>query len=648
MDNLTARKRRTCDIVMKGGITSGVVYPKAIARLATRFTFKNIGGTSAGAIAAAAAAAAEYRRVQTDSDAGFKQIESLGCELASTSPGSAHTMLFSLFAPNSTTKRPFEVLTSVLSSKSSSAKIFFPLFKTVRLYFLAAILGFVPGFVLALISVYSSASPGLKFIWTSIGFLTAILGAILASILCLVYGFVTALPVNNYGLCNGMSDPGPQKQAGNEPLTLWLSGYLNRVANITGDKPLTFGDLWNPRANSNSSENREINLEMMTANLTHGRPYRLPFRYDDDLKENHLFYFRKDEFDLLFPESVVNWMMNNPRSIQPGSDPDGTRKLEREKRAANGYFPLPNPAEFPVVVATRMSLSFPVLLSAIPLHSIDRSREPENQKLERGWFTDGGACSNFPLHFFDSPLPRRPTFSIDLTSKPTGTPIENLRPEMDEQNTFDLFDRWNRFDLNVPPDETKEPSEKGNLGKLIGFAGTLISTMQNWNDATQSRLPGFRDRVVRIPLTPELGGLNLNMPPKSVAFLGDQGLQSADMLIERFDVPAVEEIMTWENHRWIRVRTMFAAFEKTIAETLTACDHPENDDLDYGTWLQQLSSDETGNYRDLSYEPTKAQIDAAVKTIAMMREVSETWRVAGTAAKGSPRPRASMRPRAQV
>ena len=73
---------------------------------------------------------------------------------------------------------------------------------------------------------------------------------------------------------------------------------------------------------------------------------------------------------------------------------------------------------------TRMSLSFPVLLSAIPLHSIDRSREPENQKLERGWFTDGGACSNFPLHFFDSPLPRRPTFSIDLTSKPTGTPIE--------------------------------------------------------------------------------------------------------------------------------------------------------------------------------------------------------------------------------
>ena len=41
-----------CDLVMKGGITSGVVYPKAIDELAHEYMFKNIGGTSAGAIAA--------------------------------------------------------------------------------------------------------------------------------------------------------------------------------------------------------------------------------------------------------------------------------------------------------------------------------------------------------------------------------------------------------------------------------------------------------------------------------------------------------------------------------------------------------------------------------------------------------------------
>ena len=41
-----SRLRRTCDIVMKGGITSGVVYPQAITTLAERYDFKNIGGTS--------------------------------------------------------------------------------------------------------------------------------------------------------------------------------------------------------------------------------------------------------------------------------------------------------------------------------------------------------------------------------------------------------------------------------------------------------------------------------------------------------------------------------------------------------------------------------------------------------------------------
>ena len=46
--------RRECDLVMKGGITSGIVYPKAVLALKDTYTFRNIGGTSAGAIAAVA------------------------------------------------------------------------------------------------------------------------------------------------------------------------------------------------------------------------------------------------------------------------------------------------------------------------------------------------------------------------------------------------------------------------------------------------------------------------------------------------------------------------------------------------------------------------------------------------------------------
>lgn len=88
MEAEDSRPRRTCDIVMKGGITSGVVYPKSISTLAKRFTFKNVGGTSAGAIAAAATAAAEYRRVRTRSDDGFSMLETLGDELRRDQVGS--------------------------------------------------------------------------------------------------------------------------------------------------------------------------------------------------------------------------------------------------------------------------------------------------------------------------------------------------------------------------------------------------------------------------------------------------------------------------------------------------------------------------------------------------------------------------------
>ena len=51
--------KKYCDLVMKGGVTSGIVYPLAVQKLSTEYWFKNIGGTSAGAIAAGVTAAAE-------------------------------------------------------------------------------------------------------------------------------------------------------------------------------------------------------------------------------------------------------------------------------------------------------------------------------------------------------------------------------------------------------------------------------------------------------------------------------------------------------------------------------------------------------------------------------------------------------------
>ena len=42
---------KECDVVMKGGITSGVIYPHAVCQLATTHRLRSVGGTSAGAIA---------------------------------------------------------------------------------------------------------------------------------------------------------------------------------------------------------------------------------------------------------------------------------------------------------------------------------------------------------------------------------------------------------------------------------------------------------------------------------------------------------------------------------------------------------------------------------------------------------------------
>ncbi|HYI24518.1 MAG TPA: hypothetical protein VD767_03835, partial [Thermomicrobiales bacterium] len=64
-----------CDLVMKGGITSGLVYPKAVVRVARDYRIRDIGGTSIGAIAAALTAAAEYWRHAHPTAAGVQQAK---------------------------------------------------------------------------------------------------------------------------------------------------------------------------------------------------------------------------------------------------------------------------------------------------------------------------------------------------------------------------------------------------------------------------------------------------------------------------------------------------------------------------------------------------------------------------------------------
>ena len=91
-----------CDIVMKGGLSSGVVYPEAVVRLAERYRFRGIGGTSAGAIAAVGLAAAEHGRA----DGGMAKLAAIPARLTETVDG--QPFILSLFRPEPETRRLFE------------------------------------------------------------------------------------------------------------------------------------------------------------------------------------------------------------------------------------------------------------------------------------------------------------------------------------------------------------------------------------------------------------------------------------------------------------------------------------------------------------------------------------------------------------
>ena len=112
--------QEACDLVMKGGITSGVVYPKLIYQLSRRYRFKNIGGTSAGAIAAGACAAAEYGR-QHGIVGAFERLSELPGELGQKVQPSNRSRLLSLFQPHPDVRLHFSVLLQALNQKPQQA-----------------------------------------------------------------------------------------------------------------------------------------------------------------------------------------------------------------------------------------------------------------------------------------------------------------------------------------------------------------------------------------------------------------------------------------------------------------------------------------------------------------------------------------------
>ena len=100
------------DLIMKGGITSGLVYPLVASRLATRYRFRSVGGASAGAIAAGFTAAAEYQRQHPRPGATGPGDAGDGFVALTRIPDVLGTTLSSLFVPASAVKRAYQALTA--------------------------------------------------------------------------------------------------------------------------------------------------------------------------------------------------------------------------------------------------------------------------------------------------------------------------------------------------------------------------------------------------------------------------------------------------------------------------------------------------------------------------------------------------------
>ncbi|MBF8162512.1 patatin-like phospholipase family protein [Ectopseudomonas hydrolytica] len=621
---------RECDLVMKGGITSGIVYPLAISEIAKAFRLRSIGGTSAGAIAAAAAAAAELGRQRylaselSEDPQGFAEIERLPCQLCLPATECRGTRLLALFRPAPALRSLFDSFTAALDARRNPLGLPRALLAHYwRAAGIGALLGGGPLWPVAL----HGGNP-LLWLWllgcAGIGALTAIGWRMLRQI-------SREMPANGFALCSGM--PGPDDQAPDEVLTPWLTEYLDRLCgqrqacassadSIERERPLTFGEL----------RRHGIDLQMMTTCASMARPFRLPFRNDEKVRENNQFHFSESEFGALFPQRVVNWMRARQRPAQQGERSDGLYRL-------------PLPDDLPVVVAVRMSLSFPLLLSAVPLHAVDY--RSDDRRLERCWFTDGGIASNFPIHFFDQALPTRPTFGLDLGSTEDA---DGPRVHFPARNGDARLAYWRRF-------------PQTGLGALGSFLRIVMNVAKDWNHETLSLLPGFRDRIGLIQLTREEGGLNLTMPAERIARLTEYGRQAGIEFVRRFGDPAcwpagAEPVaMNWENHQSIRLRLMLASVAEQLASLERACSTLAHTPEDYRRFFSErysypfkglgnLEADANGRYPSQA-ALALAQLEA-LRGLSRLLEEHTLERPGLHPADGAPKPTPELKLRPRV
>lgn len=637
---MTRAATRYCDLVMKGGITSGIVYPNAVLALARDFRFKNIGGTSAGAIAAAATAAAalgDRKHAASESGApcpatlGFAGLERVAAQLSSQG------FIFGLFQPARGARNAYRLIVTLAGNAGLLRKACVAAISVVAIAPLETL--FLFGSFLAL-GFWVAELPGL-----AAAALPSVICAYLGAAICAVLRVARVARRNLLGLCSGLS---VRKDADAPALTEWLHEVLQTLSGKALSEPLLFDDLWcAPRYPREPETETTISLQMITTSVSHHEPRTLPFT-------DATFWFLREEFDLLFPGAVVDAM------VAMAGAPD--------RVGGKDYYRLPGKGRMPVLVAMRMSLSFPLLISAVPLHepvarrtlpggtegdALDESEDTRETTLSQStdslttggeaplsliegfrvcWFSDGGVSSNFPLHLFDAPLPRWPTFAINLVypqSNDDAPSVESPEPPnaQDKAEAAVWLPLHNNRGWQRSYSSIARPLA---LAEVSGFVFGIVSTMQNWRDLLQSRAPGQRDRIVHVALDKVEGGMNLDMSQDILDNISLKGTIAGERLYQ----------FSFDNHYWVRWRNVASGLQRytiriaTSAKTVPAIPAYE----------AAFATVRTGTPSPVSYKFRSAEAQvAAQKLYADLVARGEEWADLGPdLGDGTPRPLPQM------
>ena len=374
------------------------------------------------------------------------------------------------------------------------------------------------------------------------------------------------------------STAGSRGCSGCRPVTVpvnlvdWLDTCLRDLAGTA--EVLRFGHLWDAGYRATGTRDpalaealaraaadaghRMVNLELMASELVHRVPYRFPLAPGSEQ-----LYVARDELVGVFPPEVVD-------ALTAGDPLRGGRDVDTGA-ALPDLHPLPAPADLPVVFAVRISLAFPGLFEALHLYRVSapvavrddygatirrdgvRLRypgDPGTTWLQELWFTDGGVTSNFPIHFFDSILPRWPTVGINLGPHPRGAGHQDVYLPTDRQAVDGV------------------PAPLG--GGLLGFLAAVVDTARNWRDTAQTFLPASKGRVAWVRQRADEGGSNLFMPRDRIAALALRGAVAGARLRRRFSADG-----QWQRHQWLRLRAGLDNLASLHARVETALRDPQ-------------------------------------------------------------------------